>query len=85
MSLDGGRRGEGRGGEGGREGDSEEGREGRGRRDDCYTYSNRPFPPTFATQRERERLRYWVGFLASYLHHLKTAFGTVGNCRLRSH
>ena len=23
---------------------------------------NRPFPPTFAIQREREKLRYWVGF-----------------------
>ena len=22
----------------------------------------RPFPPTFAIQREREKLRYWVGF-----------------------
>ena len=32
---------------------------------------NRPFPPTFAIWRKRQKLRYWVGFLASYLHHWK--------------
>ena len=46
---------------------------------------NRPFPPTFAIQREREKLRYWVGFFGILSSPLKTAFGTIGNCRLRSH
>ena len=45
---------------------------------------NRPFPPTFAIQREREKLRYWVGFFGVLSSPLKTAFGTIGNCRLRS-
>ena len=44
-----------------------------------------PFPPTFAIQREREKLRYWVGFFGVLSSPLKTAFGTIGNCRLRSH
>ena len=48
-------------------------------------YCNRPFPPTFAIQREREKLRYWVGFFGVLSSPLKTAFGTIGNCRLRSH
>ena len=47
--------------------------------------SNRPFPPTFAIQREGEKLRYWVGFFGILSSPLKTAFGTIGNCRLRSH
>ena len=46
---------------------------------------NRPFPPTFATQREREKRRYWLGFFGVLSSPLKTAFGTIGNCRLRSH
>ena len=49
------------------------------------SHSNRPFPPTFAIQREREKLRYWVGFFGVLSSPLKTAFGTIGNCRLRSH
>ena len=40
---------------------------------------NRPFPPTFAIQREREKLRYWVGFFGVLSSPLKTAFGTIGN------
>ena len=53
-----------------------------------YAYinvDNRPFPPTFAIQREREKLRYWVGFFGVLSSPLKTAFGTIENCRLRSH
>ena len=58
-------------------------------REYCFTSSkyihNRPFPPTFAIQREREKLRYWVGFFGVLSSPLKTAFGTIGNGRLRSH
>ena len=50
-----------------------------------YLQFNRPFPPTFATQREREKLRYWVGFFGVLSSPLKTAFGTIENCRLHSH
>ena len=49
------------------------------------SWANRPFPPTFAIQREREKLRYLVGFFGVLSSPLKTAFGTIGNCRLRSH
>ena len=30
-------------------------------------------------------LRYWVGFFGVVSLPLKTAFGTIGNCHLRSH
>ena len=47
--------------------------------------ANRPFPPTFAIWRKRQTLRYWVGLFDVLSLPLKTALGTIGNCRLRLH
>ena len=51
--------------------------------DDKYV-ANRPFPPTFAIWRKRQKLRYWVDFFVLIVVlslPSKTAFGTKKNCR----
>ena len=53
--------------------------------DSTFKQHNRHFPLTFAIWRKRQKLRYWVGFFYVLSLPLKTAFGTIGNCRLRLH
>ena len=52
---------------------------------DSVIVTNRPFPPTFAIWRKRQKLRYWVGLFYVLSLPLKIAFGTIRNCRLPLH